>query len=70
MSASAIEKLVWSLIYGGLLVGSLGIFLLRDSDAFGWTLLTLAGLAVTAGVLLIWARSRMKTTPQFKGDRP
>lgn len=54
-----IERLVWLLIYGGLLAACLGLFLLRGGDAlWGGLLLGKGGLAVLTGVLLIWLRSR------------
>ena len=60
MSPAALEKLVWLLIYGGLLALCLGIFVRPLHDAIGWALVA-GGLAVTvAGVLGIWWRSRMK----------
>ncbi len=68
MDARRIEKWTWLLIYGGLLLVSLGVFVLRGnggsvsgvgSASLGWVLV-LAGLAgVVAGVVLVVLRSRM-----------
>lgn len=61
MSAAGVEKLVWVLIYGGLIVVGLGAALLRgERDALGWSLVLGGGTAAAIGVLLIWVRSRMK----------
>jgi hypothetical protein len=61
MSAAGVEKLVWVLIYGGLIVVGLGAAVLRsDRDGLGWSLVLGGGTAATVGVLLIWVRSRMK----------
>ena len=57
MKNSSMEKWVWVLIYGGLLVLSLGLFVRRRDGGFG-ALLLLAGTAATAaGAFLIWLRS-------------
>ncbi len=71
MDAKRVEKWTWLLIYGGLLLVSLGVFVLRgsvgnignigslSSASLGWVLL-LAGLAgVVAGVVLVVLRSGM-----------
>ena len=60
MSPRTIEKLTWVLIFGGLLLLSLGLFVARQSAGFGWSLVGLGGAAVFAGVVLIFVRSRMK----------
>ncbi len=65
MSNATLEKLIWVLIYGGLLVGILGLFIALQSDPAGWytgEVLAVAGAsAVIAGALLIWFRSRRRT---------
>jgi len=58
MSNDTLAKLIWILIYGGLLVISLGLFVSRQNGAFGGTLIGAGALAVAAGALLIWVRSR------------
>jgi hypothetical protein len=61
MKPSTTEKLVWILIYGGLLAVGLGIALQqRGSAALGWTLVVGGGIAAAAGVVLIWVRSKQK----------
>lgn len=61
MKPSTTEKLVWILIYGGLLAVALGIALQqRGSPALGWTLGVGGGLVAAVGVVLIWVRSRQK----------
>jgi hypothetical protein len=60
MKTSTVEKLIWVLLYGGLLVLSLSVFVARRTDTLG-ALLTLAGgVATVVGVALVWLRSRMK----------
>jgi len=58
MDNATIEKLIWVLIYGGLLVLSLGLFVLRQDGVFGHTLIGSGALGVALGALLIWIRSR------------
>jgi hypothetical protein len=60
MKPSTIETLVWVLIYGGLLVLSLSVFVSRGSVPLGATLATGGAIAVAAGIVLIVVRSRMK----------
>jgi hypothetical protein len=64
MKPSTIETLVWVLLYGGLLLLSLSVFVSRASVPLGATLAAGGGAAVVAGVVLIVVRSRMKDTPQ------
>ena len=60
MKPSTLETLIWVLIYGGLLVLSLSLFVARRSQGLG-TLLAVAGGALTAaGAALVYVRSRLK----------
>jgi hypothetical protein len=59
MSPAALEKLIWILIFGGLFVLSLGLFVERRDMAFGWGLVVTGGVASAVGVVLVWVRSRM-----------
>lgn len=69
-----LERLIWILLYGGLLVCVLGLAVLQfgphswggkgdgmtDAEVLGYFLLGKGGLAVLAGALMIWLRSRWK----------
>jgi hypothetical protein len=57
VSNARLEKLVWALIYGGLLVVCLGIFTERADAVLGWALVGIGALAAVAGALLIYVRS-------------
>jgi hypothetical protein len=59
MQAATVEKLVWVLIYGGLLFGGLGLFVDREGSVLGIVMVAAGALAVLAGIVLIWFRSRM-----------
>ncbi|MFO1272629.1 MAG: hypothetical protein U1F50_13320 [Rubrivivax sp.] len=59
MSKASIEKLIWVLIYGGLLAVCLAIFVAPRSVHMGWLLGVAGGVAVAAGVALVVVRSRL-----------
>lgn len=54
-----IERLVWILIYGGLLCLALGIAI-RHETAGGTAMMVLGGVVALIGVVLIFVRSRMR----------
>ena len=61
MSNATLEKLVWVLVYGGLIVVCLGIFAKRGDAAFGWSLIVGGGVAAVIGAVLIYVRSLRKS---------
>lgn len=61
MRNATLETLVWVLIYGGLLVVCLGIFVRRSETTFGWTLIAGGAVAAVLGALLIYLRSLRKS---------
>ncbi|MFN4120982.1 hypothetical protein [Acidovorax sp.] len=56
-----VERLVWVLIYGGLLTLVLGLATSRQDAAVGWGLVVGGALAAAVGVVLIAVRARMKS---------
>jgi len=60
MNTSTIDKLIWTLIYGGLLGVGLGVSIQRSDDALGWTIVAAGGIATALGAVLVFVRSRMK----------
>ena len=54
-----LEALIWVLIYGGLLGGSLGFALERSGEAYGRGVVVCSALAVAGGIVLVWIRSRL-----------
>jgi hypothetical protein len=58
MRNATLEKLVWVLIYGGILIGSLGFFASRADATVGWVLGGAGAAAVLAGVAALVWRSR------------
>ena len=60
LPAKRIEALVWILIYAGLLLACLGLFVRAQAMTLGHTMIVVGAVLAAAGVLLIWLRSRMK----------
>ncbi|MFM2274217.1 MAG: hypothetical protein RL211_89 [Pseudomonadota bacterium] len=55
-----LERLIWTLIYAGLLAVILGVFMQRDG-ASGGLMVSIAGVVVVAiGVVLIYIRSCLR----------
>ena len=54
-----LHKLIWALIYGGLLALVLGIATARTDDVVGWSLMAVGGIVATVGVVLIGVRARL-----------
>lgn len=72
MQPASVEKLVWVLIFGGMIVFILGLFMLRgggsgDGDALAWAFMVAAAVSTTAGVVLIFVRARMRAP---RDDKP
>lgn len=57
------HKLIWALIFGGLLTLVLGVAVKRADSTTGWCLVAAGALLASAGAMLIYARSKMKTEP-------
>ena len=60
MTNKALERLVWILVYSGLLFASLGFFLMRSDTVLGWVFVAAGLVDAAAGAVLIWVRSRRK----------
>jgi hypothetical protein len=60
MNTETIDKLIWTLIYGGLIAMAIGMATERNSVAAGWVLMTGGGIVSVVGAVLIYVRSRMK----------
>ena len=55
-----IERVIWVLIYGGLLSIVLGAFIDQQEAQDASLFYQLGGMAVVAGVVLIYVRSRLR----------
>ncbi|HEX6362900.1 MAG TPA: hypothetical protein VFZ93_08085 [Albitalea sp.] len=68
MKTATLDKLVWTLVYGGLLALVIGLSVQRTDAALGWTLAGAGGAFALAGAALVVVRARMKDPPT-EGDR-
>ncbi|MDP3760392.1 MAG: hypothetical protein Q8R01_07745 [Ramlibacter sp.] len=57
-----IERLIWTLIYGGLFTAVIGLATRSRDAASGWSLIVLGAVVAAVGVVLIWVRSRLDKT--------
>ncbi len=55
-----VERLVWILVYGGLIALVLGMFVQRYDRLLADILQIVGTIVASSGALLIWVRSRMK----------
>ena len=56
-----LHKIIWTLIFGGLLTLILGIFVGKTDDDIGWLMIAAGGLLTVIGAVLIYVRSRLTT---------
>jgi hypothetical protein len=54
-----LHKIIWTLIFGGLLTVILGIFVGKTDDAMGWVMIAAGGLMTVVGAVLIYVRSTL-----------
>ncbi len=60
ISTRTLEKLIWVLIYGGLGILSLGLFVQRQDLVMGLVIILVGSTAAFVGAVLIIVRSRMR----------
>jgi len=58
MTNDTLEKLIWVLIYGGLFIVCLGLFVRRGDLSLGWILIAAGAVISVLGALLVYLRSR------------
>ncbi len=58
MRNAALDRLIWVLIYGGLLLAALGLFMRRASSGLGATFISAGLVLAVLGAALVWVRSR------------
>ena len=54
-----LHKIIWTLIFGGLLIVILGIFVGKTDDATGWVMIATGCVMTAVGAILIYVRSTM-----------
>ena len=60
LDAARLDAIVWTFVFGGLLVVGVGIALQRNGVGYGWGVAVAGALVVAAGVVLLWLRSRIR----------
>ena len=63
LAIARLQKLIWVLIYGGLLTLVLGIAVRRTDASLGLKLMIAGMVLAAAGAVLIYVRSRVKDAP-------
>jgi hypothetical protein len=58
MSNATLDKLIWVLIYGGLLALCLGVFVMRTDAGLGWGFVIGGGAVAAIGAALVVVRAR------------
>lgn len=58
-SMAQLHKLIWILVYGGLLTAVLGIFVQRIDPPMGWAVVVVGAVAAVIGFALIYVRARI-----------
>jgi cyanate permease len=66
MKPQTVDKLIWALLYGGLIGIALGLSLRTGDAALGWVFIAGGSVASAIGAALVYVRSRMKDPA---GDR-
>lgn len=59
MSSPRMALVTWVLIYAGMLSFALGWTVRPNAPVLGWGLIVGSAVAMAAGVVLVWVRSRM-----------
>jgi hypothetical protein len=55
-----VERLIWTLIYGGLFSVVIGLASMEGDSAAAWSLIVVGSLLAVVGVVLIWWRARLE----------
>jgi hypothetical protein len=66
MTIATVDKLIWVLIYGGLLALSLGVFVAQRHDTLGLAIGAVGMVGAVSGAVLVAVRARMKTPSDDK----
>jgi hypothetical protein len=63
MKTTTLDKLIWALIYGGLLGIGLGLSVQRSDEMLGWGFVAFGAVVAVVGAVLVFVRSRVKDNP-------
>lgn len=56
-----LHKIIWTLIFVGLIATILGVFVEKAGDASGWVMMAAGGVMTAIGAVLIYVRSTITT---------
>lgn len=70
MKTTTLDKLIWILIYGGLLGVCLGFSVQRSDAALGYAVIAAGSVTAVSGFALIYVRSRVKDVPPPSDKTP
>lgn len=59
-SVARLHKIIWTLIFGGLLTLVWGVFVGKTDDTLGWLMAAAGSSACAVGCVLIYVRSRTR----------
>ena len=59
-----LHKIIWSLIFGGLLTVIIGIFVGKTDNAIGWTMIAVGSVMTLVGAALVYVRSTIVAHPK------
>ena len=60
LNSKRLHKLIWVLVYGGLLTLVLGLSVQRSDDDLGWSMVAAGLVLALLGFALVFVRARMK----------
>ncbi len=63
MNNAALGKLIWVLIYGGLLAFVLGLVMQKTDGSLGWPIAITGAAVAVVGAVLVFVRSRRSNAP-------
>jgi hypothetical protein len=61
--ARRLDTWIWVFVFAGIFVFGLGLAVARTEGGLGLAIAGFGGLLVVVGALMVWARSRIKSSP-------
>ena len=61
--ARRLDTWIWVFVFAGIFVFGLGLAVAHEDDGLGGTIAAFGGLLVLVGAVMVWARSRIKSSP-------
>jgi len=61
--ARKLDTWIWVFVFAGIFVFGLGLAVARTDGGLGGAIAAFGGLLVLVGAVMVWARSRIKSSP-------